>query len=164
MKKRNVVIALIIAAVMIAAVPLIHAEPGGFRHRGPGGHGGPGGFAAGMLFGHLRHLQEELDLSDAQLDQIRGIFSALHEQNAPLRQQMKGGFHGVLETLVANPNDLSAAQALIDQQTSAERTLKANMLAATSKALNVLTAEQRTELAKIIEERQERRAERRNRR
>lgn len=155
MKKRNVVIALIVAAVMLAAVPLIHAAPG-FRHRGPGGHGAPG-FAAGMLFGHLQHLKEELDLSDAQADQIRGIFTALREQNAPLREQMKGGFHGIAATLIANPNDLTAAQALIDQQTSAERALKANMLAATSKALNVLTPQQRTELAQIVKERHERR-------
>jgi periplasmic protein CpxP/Spy len=164
MKKRNVVIALIVAAVMIAAVPIIHAAPGGFRHRGPGGHGGPGGFAAGMMFSHLQHLQEELDLSEAQVNQIRGIFSTLHEQNAPLREQMKGGFHTVAAALIANPNDLSAAQALLDQQSAAERTLKANMLAATSKALNVLTAEQRTELAQIVEERHDRREERRNRR
>ena len=163
MKKRNVVLASILAAVLVAAVPIIHAAPGGFRHRGPGGHGGPG-FAAGMMFSHLQHLKEELDLSDAQVDQIRGIFSALHEQNAPLRAQMKGGFHNVAATLLENPNDLTAAQTLIDQQTSAERALKANVLAATSKALNVLTAEQRTELAQIMEERHERRQERRNRR
>lgn len=162
MKKRNVVLASILAAALVAAVPIIHAAPG-LRHRGPGGHGGHG-FAAGMMFGHLQHLKEELDLSDAQADQIRGIFSALHEQNAPLREQMKGGFHDVAATLLKNPNDLSAAQALIDQHTSAERALKANMLAATSKALNVLTAEQRTELAQIMEERHERRQERRNRR
>lgn len=157
MKKRNVVIALIVAAVMLTAVPIIHAAPG-FRHRGHGG------FGAGMMFSHLQHLKEELDLSDAQTDQIRGIFSALREQNAPLREQMKGGFHGVAAALIANPNDLTAAQALIDQQTSAERALKANMLAATSKALNVLTAEQRSELAQIVKERHERRQERRNRR
>lgn len=117
-----------------------------------------------MLFGYLQHLQDELELSDAQLDQIRGIFSALHEQNAPYREQMRGGFRDVTTTLLTNPNDLTAAQALLDQQAAAERAAKANMLAATSKALNVLTVSQRTELAEIIKERQERRAQRRGNR
>lgn len=161
MKKRSAIFAIVLAAGLLAAVPFVHAGPGG--HRGPGaraGHGGPGG----MFFGHLRHLQEELDLTEAQSDQIRGIFAELRTQNDAYREQLKGGFHSVAEVLIKNPNDLTAAQALIDQQASAERAIKANMLAATSKALNVLTAEQRAELAQIIEERGERRAERRSER
>ena len=156
MKKRSALFAAILAAGLLAAVPFVHAGPG--MHRGPGGHGGH----AGMFFGHLRHLQEELDLTEAQADQIRGIFAELHTQNAAYHDQLKGGFHGVAEVLLANPNDLTAAQALIDQQASAERAMKANMLAAASKALNVLTAEQRTELAQIVKERGERRQQRRN--
>ncbi|HYR26847.1 MAG TPA: periplasmic heavy metal sensor [Thermoanaerobaculia bacterium] len=158
MKKRNAVIALVLAATLAAAVPFVYAAPGrgGERH-----HGGPG---PGILFGHLQHLQDELELSDAQLDQIRGIFSALHEQNAPYREQMQGGFKDVTTALLANPNDLTAAQALLDQQSSAERAAKANLLAATSKALNVLTVSQRAELAEIIKERQERRSGRRGNR
>jgi len=156
MKKRHAVIALVLATVLVAAVPFLNADPG---HRRPGGAGGPG-----MLFGHLQHLQDELELSDAQLDQIRGIFSALHEQNAPYREQMRGGFKDVTSALLANPNDLTAAQALLDQQASAERAAKANLLAATSKALNVLTVSQRAELSEIIKEREERRPGRRGNR
>lgn len=163
MKRRNILIALITAAVLVAAVPLIHAAPG-MRHRGPGGHGGPGGFGAGMLFAHLQHLSEELDLSDAQVDQIRGIFASLREQNEPYREQLHGQLGSVAEALINNPNDLSKAQALLDQQASAERAMKANALAAASKALNVLTAEQRAELATIVKERGERRAARRGNR
>ena len=165
MKKRNAVLAIIAVASMLAAVPFVYAGPGGHRgpgaHGGRGGHGGPGGMA---LFGNLKHVQEELDLSDAQVEQIRGIFVGLRQENEAYREQLKGGFHGIAEALLKNPNDLSAAQALLDQQASAERAMKANMLAATSKALNVLTAAQRTELAEMIAERRERRSERRNRR
>ncbi len=156
MKKRNALIATILAVGVLTVAPLLDAAPG--RHRGPGGHGGPG------IFGHLKHLQEELDLSQAQVDQIRGIFAELKTQNEGNREQVRGGFHAVAETLLKNPNDLSAAQAMLDQQTAAERAMKANMLAATAKAFNVLTADQRAELAQIIEDRGERRRERRGKR
>src|SRR5688572_27085884 len=147
MSKRNAIIATALAVAVLAAVPFVNAAPGG--HRGPGGPGGPG------LFG--KHMQEELGLSEAQTDQIRGIFAELHSQNAPYRDQLEGGFHDVTKTLIENPGNLSAAQAMLDQQTAAERAMKANRLAAMAKALNVLTAEQRSELAQLIEERDERR-------
>lgn len=170
MKKRYAIIAAVLAVAVLAAVPFVHAGPG----RGPGGHGfGAGmhgmhgmhgeGFGAGMLLGHLRHLQEELDLSDAQVDQIRSIFGDLHTQNEAYRDQVRGGFHSVAETLLKNPNDVAGAQALLDSQAAAEKAMKANMLTAMSKALNVLTAEQRAELATKIQEHSERRQERRRR-
>jgi len=152
MSKRNAIIATVVAVAVLATVPLAYARPGG--HRGPGG---PGlGF-----FGNLKHVQEELNLSEAQVDQIRGIFAELRTQNEAYRDQLRGGFHSVARTLLENPSDLSAAQAMLDQQTAAERAMKANRLAATSKALNVLSASQRAELAKMIEERAERRRARR---
>ena len=143
MSKRNAIIATVLAVAVLAAVPLADAAPG--RHRGPG----PG------LFG--RHMQEELNLSEAQSDQIRGIFAELHTQNEAYRDQLRGGFHDITKTLLENPGNLSAAQAMLDQQTAAQRAMKANRLAAIAKALNVLTAEQRAELAQLIEERDERR-------
>ena len=57
-----------------------------------------------------------------------------------------------MQTLVKNPNDLAAAQALIDQQTEAERAMKSNMLNAASKALNVLTTDQRAKLSDLIQQ------------
>lgn len=147
MSTRKAIIATTLAAALLATVPFVNAAPRG--HRGPGGPGGPG------IFG--RHMQEELELSDAQTDQLRGIFAELHSQNAAYRGQLQGGFHEVTKTLIENPNNLAAAQAMLDQQTSAQRAMKANRLAAMARALNVLTPAQRTELAQLIEERAERR-------
>lgn len=144
MSKRNAIIATFIAVAVLAAVPLADASPGG--RRGPGGP-----------FGNLRHIQEELDLSQAQTDQIRGIFAGLRTQNDAYRSQLRGGFREITETLLKNPNDVAAAQAMLDQRTSAHRAMKANRLAALSKALNVLTPAQRAELAQMIEERDARR-------
>jgi Spy/CpxP family protein refolding chaperone len=113
------------------------------------------------MFGHLEHVKEELNLTDAQADQIKTIFRDTHEQNSALHDQMRGGLHDVFTLLLTDPNNVSGAQALIDQQAAAERTLKQNMLAAASKALNVLTAEQRTKLAQLVGEHQAQRRQRR---
>lgn len=155
MKKRLAILATILAVGALAAVPLVYA--GG--HRGFGGHHGEG-FGAGMFLGHLQHIQEELDLSDAQMTQIKAIFTELHQQTEGNRDDLHGGLHEAMLTLVNNPNDLAAAQALLDRQAAAEKILRANMLSATSKALSVLTAEQRSKLAEIIKERGEHRRNR----
>lgn len=144
MKKRIAIATVIVAAVALAAVPLVMAGPRGGKSHKPGGHG----FA---MLGMLHHAKEELDLSDQQTEQIKAIFLETREQNAQYREQLHGGYRSVAETLLANPNDVSAAQALVDQQTASERALKTNILNAASKALAVLNAEQRAKLGTIIE-------------
>jgi hypothetical protein len=67
--------------------------------------------------------------------------------------RLPAGIHSIATTLLANPDDVAAAQTLIDQQADAERILKANTLAAASKALGVLTADQRARLADMIAKR-----------
>jgi Spy/CpxP family protein refolding chaperone len=109
-----------------------------------------------MMFAHLQHVREELDLTDEQVEQIKSIFAELHEQNAQYRDDLHGGLKGVAETLIANPNDIAGAQAQLDKQAAAEAALKANVLQATSKALNVLTPDQRAKLASLVEKHAER--------
>jgi Spy/CpxP family protein refolding chaperone len=167
MKKRISIAATILAVAALAAVPFVYAGPGpghgrmgGHMGSHMGEHGGGFGFLGGGR--HLAFLAGKLDLTEQQTDQIKAIFADLHEQNAQYRDSMHGGFKAVADALLKNPNDLAGAQALLDQQAASERAMKQNMLAATSKALNVLTTEQRTELSKIIAEHGERR-ERRSR-
>jgi Spy/CpxP family protein refolding chaperone len=157
MKKRLTIIAAVIAVAALGAAPLVYAH-GAFRH----GHGftGEGGAALGF-FGHLQGLKDELDLSDQQTDQLKAIFAEVREQNAPYRDQLHGGIQSVAQTLLKNPNDVAAAQALIDQQTTAERAVKTNVLNGVSKALNVLTPEQRDKLAAKLAEHSKRWEERR---
>ena len=152
--KKAFLVAAIVALVALAAVPLV-AGPGGRHFRGHGEQMGGHGFGFGFM-GHIGRLKEELNLTDAQVDQIKTIFREAHEQNADVRAQMHDGFKGVVEKLIANPNDIAGAQAIIDQQAAAERTLKTNMLTAASKALNVLTPEQRTKLGEKLAEHSER--------
>jgi Spy/CpxP family protein refolding chaperone len=156
MKKRLILISAVIALAALAIVPIVYAGPG--RHmRGQGMRGGQGmdgghGFGMGP-FGHLGRLQAKLDLSDEQVGQIKTIMAETHQQNAQYRDQLHGGMKDIAQTLLKDPNDVAAAQAILDQQSAAERAVKTNVLQATSKALNVLNADQRTKLAKMLEER-----------
>ena len=153
MKKRTLIIS-IIATVTLLGATFVYAGPGGHRRGGPdGAHG----FGALGMFGHLAQAKEELGLSDQQADQIKEIFKDLHEQNAAYREQMHAGIGDVADTLIKNPNDIAAAQAILDRQAQAENAMKTNALQAASKALNVLTPDQRAKLATMVAEHRERR-------
>lgn len=143
--KRWTMFAAVVAAIVLVAVPFMYAQ--GFGH---GRHLGAGDLA---MFGRLAQAQEVLDLSDAQVEQIKAIGKALKEQNAPYREQLRGGRAAIAQALLANPNDVAGAQTLLDQQMNAQRTMQQNMLVAASKALSVLTPEQRQKAADLVNER-----------
>jgi Spy/CpxP family protein refolding chaperone len=148
MRKRTIVILAILATLALAAVPFVYAQ-GFHRHQAAAD-----GFGRGMMFfGHLHRVQAALDLSDAQVDQLKAIAQQVHEQNAPYRQQLRDGRLQIAQALLANPNDTTAAQALIDQQATAERAMKMNVLTGVSKALNVLTPDQRAKVSQFIADR-----------
>jgi Spy/CpxP family protein refolding chaperone len=144
MRKRIVLI--IVAVAVLAAVPLVYA--GARSHLGPAGDGlgMPHGFGRAMMVGHLAHLKSELDLTGEQAAEIRKIFKESREQNKQYREQLHGTYKSVAQTLIANPSNVAAAQALINQQTEAERALKANLVSNAARALAVLTPEQREKL------------------
>jgi protein CpxP len=151
MNKRNAIITAVVAVLTLAGVPFVYAQHQHAMHDGMHGmHGGPFG-AFGL--GHLQHAKEALGLSDAQADQLKTIFTALHEQNAQYRTQVHGGLMQVAQTLINDPNNISAAQALLDQQNAAEQAMKTNALNAASKALNVLTPDQRAKVGEFLSKR-----------
>lgn len=142
----------ILAAVVLVAFgsSLVYA-----RSHGPRGMHADGAPGVGP-FGRLERLQKELNLSDAQVDQIKAVFTDLRTQNASYRDQLQGGREAIAQALINNPNDVAGAQALLDQQTAAETAMKHNALVAFSKALNVLTADQRAQLGTLLADRAER--------
>ncbi len=157
MKKRSTILAAAAAIVVLTVVPFAYSQHMG--HGGPGGPGGPGGRHMGpsggelgaiMMLGHLEHAREVLGLSDQQVTDIKAIFKDLHTQNSALRDQLHGSVKSVAEKLLANPNDVAGAQAELAKQEAAEHTMKVNGLNAASKALNVLTADQRAKLAEKL--------------
>lgn len=155
MKNRIVLITLAVVALGVLAIaPMLLAGPGGEGRPGMRMHGGmQGGLHGFGMLGPLRHLKEELGLSDAQMEQIAAIVADLRTKNEPYRGQLRGGVKDAAQILLANPQDVAGARTLLEQQSAAERAMKENALQAISRALAVLSAEQRTELGKFLEER-----------
>ncbi|MBK5258144.1 MAG: periplasmic heavy metal sensor [Thermoanaerobaculia bacterium] len=156
--KRRALLIITILAITLTAVPFVYGGGRGHRGAGMGGNGfGHGGFGALAMLGHAK---EKLGLTDQQADEIKAIFQSTREENKQYHEQLRDGLAGVTSTLLQDPSNVAAAQALLDQQASAERAMKSNMLNAASKALNVLTAEQRTKLADLIAEHKAKREQR----
>jgi Spy/CpxP family protein refolding chaperone len=140
MKKRTVIFSIAAIVVVLAAVPFAMAQ-----HRRMHGH-------SGMFLG-LQRAKAALGLSDQQSTDIKQIFADLRTQNEPLRTSMRGGRQAIAQVLLANPNDVAGAQALLDKQLDAERQMKHNALIAASKALNVLTPDQRAKASTFLQQR-----------
>jgi Spy/CpxP family protein refolding chaperone len=102
------------SAAAIVLVALI-AVPFAFAQRGRGMHA-DGGFGSPMFLGHLSHAKQALGLSDQQVSDIKAVFQNLRQQNEPYRTSMRATMQQVAQTLINNPNDIAAAQSLIDQR------------------------------------------------
>jgi Spy/CpxP family protein refolding chaperone len=145
MRKRTVIATVVLTVAIAVGAPLAFAQRRGMH--------ADGGASPARMFHRLIRAKHLLGLTDGQVSQIEAIAEDLKTQNQPYRQALRGGFQAAAQKLLANPNDLAGAQALLDQQATAERTLRTNALNAASKALNVLTPEQRAKLAAFVQER-----------
>lgn len=150
MNKKYLTIAAVLVTLALVIAPFAFAQHLRAVHRGEGSMGMGGGM---MFLGHLQRAKAALGLSDQQVSDIQAIFADLKTQNEPYRQSVRGGLHSIATTLLNNPNDLAAAQAQLDAQEQAEHQMKANTLIAASKALNVLTPDQRGKLQQFLNER-----------
>ncbi len=157
MKKRILIVSGVAVLVVLIIVPLALAQHGLGMGRG---HGCMASGRSGMMmFGHFGRAKAALNLSDQQAADIKKIFADLRTQNEPYRASMRSGMQSVAQALIANPNDVAAAQALLDKQSEAEHIMKSNALNAAAKALNVLSADQRAKAATFLQQRIARQAE-----
>ncbi|HEX7678185.1 MAG TPA: periplasmic heavy metal sensor [Thermoanaerobaculia bacterium] len=156
MNKRTLIFSSAAILIVVLAVPFAVAQ----HMRGAGfGRGCMHGDSSMMMFGHMRGAKAALGLSDQQAADLKKIFTDLRAQNAPYRASLRDGRQAIAQALLANPNDVAAAQALLDKQTDAERQIKANTLTAVSKALNVMTPEQRAKASNFLQQRMAKRAD-----
>lgn len=142
MSKRKAIVTAVVAIIALAAMPFVYAQTAG-RHR----------HAGGLMFGHFNRIRAALGLTDDQVTQLKAVREDLRAQNAPYRDQTRGGFAAVAQTLLKNPDNLAGAQVLIDQQSAVRRAMQVNILNATSRALKVLTPEQRAKAAELLQQR-----------
>ena len=145
-----------VAAALALGGVAAHAEAGG-----PGGHhrGGPAMMAPGDLFGgHVGHMLEVVNATDAQRSQIEAIFKAARQDLAGQREA-GGKLHQQLATLYTAPNIDAAAIESVRAQMSAQHEAASKRLSQASiEAARVLTPEQRAKIGEIMKKRQARRA------
>lgn len=159
LQARNLLRVATVAAALAIGGVAAQAQPGS---GGPGGHhGGPGMMAPGGMFaGHMDHMLELVNATDAQRSQIDAIFKAAHQD---LKSQHETGMqlHQQMAALYTAPNIDAAAIESLRQQMSAQHEAASKRLSQASiDAARVLTPEQRAKIGDIMKKRHDRMAAR----
>lgn len=154
-----------VAAALAVGGVAAHAQPapGGPGGPGPGPHGGPGMMHdAGMFGGHMGHVLDLVNATDAQRSQIEAIFKAARQDLASQRDsRMK--LHQQMATLYTATNiDAVAIESVRQQLSTLRETESKRMSQASIDAARVLSPEQRAKIAEVMKKRQDRMAARRN--
>ncbi|HEV2799025.1 MAG TPA: Spy/CpxP family protein refolding chaperone [Pyrinomonadaceae bacterium] len=148
------------ALVLVAALALTVI---GFAQQGSGGggRGGRGGFGEG----HGRHgggnplgpLARGLDLTDAQRTQIKQIMDGLQESTKGLHEQLRASGGSPFEGLKDGAFDEAAARSAAQARAATHVELEVARARAMSQVYALLTAEQKTKLAELRQQFEQRR-------
>jgi Spy/CpxP family protein refolding chaperone len=131
-------------------------ERGG-RHKGGGGHGMKGGFGG--------HFAEKLNLTDAQKAQMDQISARYRETMKAQRQQRAGdGRNGGFDAFGGGTFNEAEVRAAAQARANARVEMEVQRARMMSEMYNVLTAEQKAQLAAGRQQREQKRQERRARR
>ena len=140
-------------AVAVSAGAYVHAQdtgaaraPQGEGRRGPGGPGGPGFRGPGGPMGLLPMLGRDLELTDAQKDQLKVIAESHKEDWKALAERGRAAHMALNQAVMAGTID----EALIRQKSSEAAAVDADMAVARARAraevFQILTAEQRAKV------------------
>jgi len=126
--------------------------------RGPGMHM-QANFRHGMGFGpgfgghHLERMLEEIDATPEQEDKLEAIMDKLHDDVRPIMRGFRDTRDDVAKLLGAATIDREAAEKLRAERVAAVDEASRKLTTALLDAAEVLTAEQRAELAEHFEDR-----------
>jgi Spy/CpxP family protein refolding chaperone len=151
-------IALVVALIEGGAVALFAQGPGG-RGAGPfGGPGGPGGrgFAAGFALG-------QLDLSDAQKQQIRDITRRHRDQSQPLARRLQQAMEAQRVAIETIPVNESLVRSAVQDLAAVQADLAVEQARLHSDIFSVLTVEQQEKATQLEAQAQAQMKERRQR-
>lgn len=138
----------------------VHAEPG---HGGPARHhGGPAMMAPGGLFGgHLDHVLDAVNATDAQRSQIDTLMKAARQDLSGQRDAGRKLHERLITLYTATNIDAAAIEAVRVQMGAQHEAASKRMSQAAIDAARVLTPEQRAKLGELMQKRQARMAARR---
>ena len=145
---------IVLAAAAIVAGSVLIAR-GGAAVQGPPHGRGPGGHGPGLGLLNPR-LMDELDLTDAQREQIRTLVDAHRTAVEPLHDQLKSNRDAINEASLAANFDEARVRALAASAQTIHTDLVVAEARLTSQIYALLTPEQRTELGQLLAEMRER--------
>jgi len=146
MKARHTILAVGAAVLLVVAGALAQ----GMHHGGPMGEFGFGG-------GHmLGFFTRQLDLTSAQQDQIKAIWTKEKATVQPLMQQLKQSHVEMNKLETSDAFDEAKVRALASQQSQAITELIVQKARIKSEMVQVLTADQKTKLAQLEAKHEER--------
>lgn len=143
MRKTWIVVGAVTLAAAMAAAPLAWARQQAKERE----------MSPFMALEKLRQLREELNLSDAQLAELRKIGKETRAANATWRASLRDNFAEAGLALLANPDDITGAEGILDRNEAAKKELRTSVLEGVSDAIKVLNPEQREKLKDVLEHR-----------
>lgn len=120
---------------------------------GPGA--GPGALPGGPRPGGALPFLGELDLTDAQKEQVKSIVERSREESKPIAEELRKLQPKKQALIYTGTFDEAAALVLVDQEVALQKALTLNQMATQHAVYNVLTAEQKAKLAELIAKRKE---------
>src|SRR5262249_31789408 len=152
-----------LTAVTLGLGSLMAAQPGGHRRGGPGGPGGPGGLGGPGGFGGPFPMLRQLDLSDAQQEQGKGILDANKEASQAIHQRLAAAHKAQADAIEAQPTDEGLIRAKSSDLAAIEADAAVLRAKVQSAIFQVLTPEQQEKAKALKAEREKRMSEFRER-
>jgi protein CpxP len=168
MKLKRIIVGGVLAAIVaLAGVAGLAQQT---QQQGPDGQGKQergwhrGGEGRGMRGGFGGHMFESLNLTDAQKEQVRQIAERYHESFKAQRQANRGERRGGFDAFTGGAFDEAAVRAAAQARANAQVEMEVARARMMHEMYNVLTAEQKAQLAAERQQWEQKRQERRARR
>ena len=152
---RKIVVTAGIVALMAGGAVAIFAQGGAGRGAGPFGPGGRG-FAAGFALG-------QLDLSDAQKQQVRDIMQRHRQQSQPVMQRLQQAMQAQRAAINAVPVNEAAVRQAAAALAAVQVDMAVNQARMHADIFSILTVEQQEKAKQLEAQGQARAQERRQR-
>jgi Spy/CpxP family protein refolding chaperone len=153
---RKIVVTTGIVAMLSAGAVALFAQAGPGRGAGPFGPDGRGGFGAGFALG-------QLDLSDAQKQQVRDITQRDREQMRSAMQRLDQAMQAQRAAINQVPVNEQAVRAAAAQVATVQADLAVAQARVHADIWNILTPEQQTKAKELEQQAQARARERQQR-
>ena len=136
MRKRGMTVVVLICAILMVGEAFAQGPP---RGMGPGGEMGPGFRGPGMMLGNL-------DLTDAQKQQVKDLMAAFNTASEPYRTQFRDLAQEMRTATANGAFNESQVRAIAQKQAQAQVEMTVLNEKLRSDIYQILTPEQRTKL------------------